>query len=749
MERKRRHRTVKKHSHRKKSGIKRFLTARMFVVLGVIFLLIGVYYTFGFPAGSTGSKSIYDILLGLLKSGDGNVKEGIGINSLTFILFCFLPSALLLFISNILAKKYSLITYFVNHIITIFLIILQLVLFVQYNFGFCYPVNIINISIFILITTFLLFRSALLHRKSGILVLTCVYFYISVTLNLPIYLMVTFTSFFGIAILGVAKKLNRPNINLFNFFLTISLFSLLWLRKIVFSELPDFHLLFFIYAILYYLLFYAITVFASNQQQTPLRRWMQSVFTGSNLLFFIGTTSFLFIKFYSFNYLWLLVLAFLLFNLLGLTLVKKYINAIWTKPYHYISMYLGSLLLPLWITQSMPLLFAAGLSVMMLIYAIYYSDKVAMWISLLSTGAMIAFYLFKVMYLYMPAIFSQHALPETSLLWNGIWSGAIILIALTATKRLLKGVEVPLSKKWFRRSKYGEWLRDFLLFTVFFTLGWISFALLFKLTGTIRYTSVGWFMSGCAFFISLITFYSGKHSAIKKVLLNLALATILLYPLLVQWSMSLSRAKLILFGQMDSIAIMLHYLALLLLIILGRMTIRRIYLRNSGKIIVLRTLQVFSVSFILFLLLSEYDNLTVLFSAINAHQAQNNGIGIGDHILTLNHHLPYTIIAWILSIILFIWSVLKHSRFIRNFSFVLYFLVLVKLFAYDFAILEQGGRSAVFFAVGICLITLASLYPRLRMLYAKQPAAKPVISPPNQQNSPGTLQAEVKVQPKP
>ncbi|MEI6062018.1 MAG: hypothetical protein WCR72_15055 [Bacteroidota bacterium] len=397
----------------------------------------------------------------------------------------------------------------------------------------------------------------------------------------------------------------------------------------------------------------------------------------------------------------------------------------------------------------MPLLFTAGLSIMMLTYAIYYSDKVAMWISLLSTGTMIAFYLFTVMYNYIPVLFSQHALPETSLLWNGILSGAIILIALTATKRLLKGVEVPLSKKWFRRSKYGEWLRDFLLFTVFFTLGWISFALFFKLTGTIRYTSVGWFMSGCAFFISLITFYSGKHSAIKKVLLNLALATILLYPLLVQWSMSLSRAKLILFGQLDSIAFMLHYLALLLLIILGRMTIRRIYLRNSGKINILPTLQVFSVSFILFLLLSEYDNLTVLFSAINAHQAQNNGIGIGDHILTLNHHLPYTIIAWILSIILFIWSVLKHSRFIRNFSFVLYFLVLVKLFAYDFAILEQGGRSAVFFAVGICLITLASLYPRLRMLYAKQPAAKPVISPPNQQNSPGTLQAEVKVQPKP
>jgi len=261
-------------------------------------------------------------------------------------------------------------------------------------------------------------------------------------------------------------------------------------------------------------------------------------------------------------------------------------------------------------------------------------------------------------------------------------------------------------------NTYNRLIRGELLFSLFFTFGWIGFSLLNQLTGTFNYFSVGWFITGSLFFISLIIYYAGNnHSFFKKPILYFSLFFVLLYPLLVNWNMSIYINNLIFNGYLDAKVHLFHYLALGLLVILGIMCINRIHLRNSKNIIIQRGLEILTVVFLLFLLCSEYDSLSVLIASIG--NISNNQFTVGANILELNQYLPYSIIIWVVAIIAFIWAIIKNMVFLRNFSLFLFLGILIKVFAYDFSTISTGGRSAVFFVVGIFLIGFAIFYPRL------------------------------------
>ena len=65
------------------------------------------------------------------------------------------------------------------------------------------------------------------------------------------------------------------------------------------------------------------------------------------------------------------------------------------------------------------------------------------------------------------------------------------------------------------------------------------------------------------------------------------------------------------------------------------------------------------------------------------------------------------------AVVVFIRSVIRNTRFLRNFAIVLYCIVLVKLFAIDFESLSAGARTVVFLVLGLFLIGFAFVYPRL------------------------------------
>lgn len=67
----------------------------------------------------------------------------------------------------------------------------------------------------------------------------------------------------------------------------------------------------------------------------------------------------------------------------------------------------------------------------------------------------------------------------------------------------------------------------------------------------------------------------------------------------------------------------------------------------------------------------------------------------------------------IVSVVMFVRSVIRQNRFLRNFAIILYCVMLVKLFVIDFGSLSAGARTSVFLVLGLFLIGFAFIYPKL------------------------------------
>jgi uncharacterized membrane protein len=360
--------------------------------------------------------------------------------------------------------------------------------------------------------------------------------------------------------------------------------------------------------------------------------------------------------------------------------------------------FLAALVLPLWVQQSQVFLFTAGFSVFMFLYANGFKDRVALWVSRTTTAVAVGFYLFFWITAYFPAIVVSNFLPEVTLLWKGLLQGVILLVILSVMKGVLRREMHSTTKKWFHVRNYNRIITLLLYIALFLTMGWGIFAWLCQYTGTLRYTSIGWFISSSVFFILLIRFYAGKQSEFKKPLLYLGFVVVLLYPLL--WGWNIQGGTIIHLGNLNGTDFLLHYLALFSGIVLGAMTVRRIYQRNTKYLFLKQGVQIVSVLYLAFFLCFEYDYLTVLTARLGN---SSNSVS--------NQYIPYSILLGVLSVVVFVYAFFNRKPYLRGCSLVLFAGTLVKVFVYDFPQLAPEEKSTVFIVLGIVLIVFALLYP--------------------------------------
>jgi hypothetical protein len=396
--------------------------------------------------------------------------------------------------------------------------------------------------------------------------------------------------------------------------------------------------------------------------------------------------------------------------MLGLYLLKRNKITEGIVSLHYISMLLAAMLLPLLLHQNMGLVFMAGLSVFMLYYAIAFENKFALWISIIAMTAMLLFYLAAWMLTYFPALFSENNMVSNILLYQGVISGIAVVVALSASVKILSASDIRISIRLFKKSAYKHLLQSLLLCSLFLSMGWIGYTVLILLSGSINHTSVVWFITGSLFFILMIQYYTGKSSFIKKPLLYMGYSFGLLYPLLVNWNIIIYSNQLFSLAQRNSSFILLHYLALGLFIILGFMTMRRIYQRNLKNITLQNGIRILSILLLLLLLCFEYDIINLIFIAADS---STNDIQV---MLEFNRHLPYSILMWVFASFIFIRSLFKHNNILSSFAVILMIGILLKIFIYDFGTLQPIGRSMVFIILGVFLIGFAMI-PRLLKKY--------------------------------
>ncbi len=700
-------------STKKQTKLERFFSSTFFIILGIISILAG-FYSVLFSSESL--NIVYKlILLFFTPSNIVTLDETTG-SGLVALLIYFLPAGFALILASLYSIKYPSVTFPVAIIASLYLIIIQTILLVYNPFlGGCFYPNFLSAALFLICTTSLIIVTALNNHKIVILLNSSIFFYISIVLYGGLY-STRFHFLFSLVILltivvtWIGVKINKSKIHLVNTVFALGFLSLFWFRKFVVNAKAEFLPVFFIFGILFYLLFYAIVLYTSHSKENPIPKWMQLLISWANLSVFVGTTGYVLFKYFAFGYLPALVILLLLFNILGLYLIKRNNSPAWQLPHYFAIIGLASLVLPLLLHQNMILLFTATLSVLMLAYYKKFKEISAMWISLIAMSGMVLVYIASWIRIYLPAIIAD-TLPANEITIHGIVSGLAVIGALLATSYLLKDYELPLPKKMFGKRKHYRLVRTFLLVALFLTLGWLGFITVGQLTATRDFLLVGWFIAGALFFIAMINFYAGHQSAFKKPVLYAAFGFAFFYPIMVHWSMEDYRIGVIHSSDIHWNVLLIHYLALGLLIQLGRLVIKRIHRHNVKNTPLRDGLRLVTILFLIFILCTEYDNLSVFLSAI-----ENNALSqtsVGPDLLTANKYLPYSVIIWIVTVGVFFRAVMRRKRFLRDMAIMVFVAVMIKIFAFDFGVLSQGARSAVFLILGIFLLLFAIIYPRV------------------------------------
>jgi hypothetical protein len=695
-----------------KTRLEQVVSFRFLTILGVLFLLLGVYFS------TTTTKSLFTeclkILQGFLSPTVEEVQEipgTVSVSSLALLFRYFLPAVFISGISSWFAKKHPFATYIISSLTALYFIILQVGIFTGLINPDCIYVNSLSASGFLLISVLPLTIAGYIHRKSGLINLTIFYFYFTVVLYAASIALVYWElalciAIFSYTIAWLSSKIKRLELNLLNFLFAIGIICLFFIRKLLVNSRLEFLTEFLIVGVMLYFVFYSIVIYTSNLKENGLKKWMQLLISWSNLLIFLSSTTYILLKYYSIENLNLIVLGLLAFNMGGLYFVKKFALNAWKEIYFYINIFLISLFLSLTIHLDILFVFVIICSAQLLMYGFHFKSKTAYWSSLgfmlLSFGLYFDLWISS----FLPAMFSNQLQP---VLLEGLFTNLLMIGFLIFTSWQLGTNQLLKLRKWYSSANYLELIYLLLHIAFFLGAGWSLFALVSKLTGCNRYTSITWFISGCIYFIATIHYYAGKKSTFKKPILYIAYIFALLSPLFLGWSVT---SEYVFYsGNFYLIALVLHYFAIILLVILGIMTIKRIFQRNRKKIIILQGVQILTILILAILYCIEYDNLFILSKFI-----QYKGIPMIANVTNLmiyNQFLPYSISIWVLSVSIFIYAYFKKMSFLRKCSLVLFFAVIVKILVFDLTVLNSFEQSMAFYILGVFLIVIALLYQRL------------------------------------
>jgi hypothetical protein len=207
----------------------------------------------------------------------------------------------------------------------------------------------------------------------------------------------------------------------------------------------------------------------------------------------------------------------------------------------------------------------------------------------------------------------------------------------------------------------------------------------------------------------LLIFLSNPSGQRTKILVRtiVIFLSIAFYPVAVFPEVILYRDLFLEGNALAMIPFVLHFFTLSLLIFL--------VLKANGYLLQLfhnastirYSVKLFLIILISYILLSEYDNFSLLWFY------QNSDLPVTE-ILRLNKYIPYSALLLFISISFLIYSLIRYSRFLRRVSLSMIILVILKVFFIDLKILTGNAIVILLITIGLILMGLALIIRRIR-----------------------------------
>ncbi len=587
--------------------------------------------------------------------------------------------------------------------------------------GTCYPTFWIALPVMLALVILPLWHAYKLKLVS-LQVLVIFLFYISLLLLVynygwhyyPYFL---FLFLFGGSVFFLCFKTGKLLPFYLQSFLSILLVAIFWMRKILMIDSAELVSTYIIISSLFYITFFISGLVINLSRKNVIYELVATLLMLVNTLFYWGSVLYVLQKYgyEDFQGLYTMILALFTGTLLYFS--PKLNPYLFRSPYAFLTIFLFSMIFPLWAHQNQVILFTSVFSVLLVFYSKYAKNRSALIVSIGLVAIMSVMFIYKWIILYFPNIFAGVFPLDRALFYNGFQSGVFTLFALFFNHKMIKNLETHFPGKWFSRRRY-RMILNILFIVLLYISGFWCWHFLFSMLFTVQEAMLlSWFSFTCLFLIILIPILEKQKSSFLRPAFMMAALTLLAYPLLVNFFIVAIR-NIGLQGDYVYVSCFIaHYF--LLPLFLGLIALFYYYLRKSwiNQRFMIRALHTYTIGLCLSLVLMEYDHLTVFFGY--------TGKVLISEMVSQNHHLPYSIILLIFSVLLIVWGMIRKQRFIPRLSVVLLLATLAKILVFDFEFLGDYGRIIVLFILGGFLIAFSFFYQRFRKAIIERKTRKP------------------------
>lgn len=571
-------------------------------------------------------------------------------------------------------------------------------------------------SVAIIFFAILLLVSIRIHRKEipriSIVVFYAAVFLLARKYGWQIHLLFPMVLLFSALIFYSGLRLHSMLAGKWNYLLCWGTFMMWWALKMVLGGngalLPGF----FIYGSLFYLLFLFTGAYGGFKGHHKFSQYTEAGLSILNVALFYLMGLFSLSKFGHMDYAWVFSLSLAAANLGVLFVYAATGKRPGPGPYVIPAFIILSLIFPLIFHASAIILFLSVLSCLLLFYSKYSGDKLAVIAAFASIVMMLLAYFKDWVFQYLPAAFLGNVLSNEALMMKGFVAGLVIFPVMIINGRLVRKLHVGFSKEWFSRRSYQRFFKGVNLVVIYLSGFWIVNYFVLVLSGNPDLNFLSWFGYNSLFFIITIPMLSIQKSKFVVPAIGFALFFVLAYPTLIHFTNVEMRNEALQHAQISRLGFWFHYPVAALFI--AELVILEIFLKKTFEksSIVVRVFTVYLLLAGLFILLSEYDHISIW-------KGLRRGTTI-EEIALANRAIPYTIILFLYSATILVVGMANRNRLLRAAGLVVLSGTLVKMLYIDIRVLSGMTRSVVLLTVGLIVLVLSFMYPRLKTYFRQR-----------------------------
>ena len=505
----------------------------------------------------------------------------------------------------------------------------------------------------------------------------------------------------GMLVLAYFKKWNLVNIICYVF--TIILFSTWMAAKFSGEETQSLVAGAIIFATLFYLVFFAMTIINNLKEKTPFKAIEISMVL-SNAFFYYAAGMVALDNDYGENFKGLFTAALGIFNFIFAYILYKNLKVDKKLVFLLIGLVLTfiSLAAPVQLEGNYITLFWAAETALLL----WLSQKSG--IRLMKLGSLIIMSLMVISLLmdWEQIYFSQLSSPLTVILNKGYITGMFALASVVITIFLLRNetTEDPYAVSVY---KIALTLGGILLLYTTHLLELRHQLFEFGVAYVSQNIIIGSY--NMLFILGLILAERklGLPAVIQPAYAFLGAFAILTFLFFYQGEIVISRDDY-LNGLLPSTGFYFHYILVLILLVVAALSLKKMQGLTDFNQKTHNAYSWFYVFFFVFIASAELDHIVLL-------MAYNSDSSI-SHILTQNHKIGFPILWGVTSFLLIAIGLKMKKKHLRIISLTLFLITLLKLFLVDIRGISEGGKIAAFISLGVLLLVVSCMYQRLKKL---------------------------------